>query len=103
MDKTISAIHLNQKAEIYLAQGKLEAAITACYQALEIEQNFPLTCKILGNILQRMGEIDKAKEWYIKAINQQPNLAEAHANLGSIYAQQKQWHLAIECYREAIG
>ena len=30
-------------------------------------------------------------------------MAEAHANLGSIYAQQKQWHLAIECYREAIG
>ena len=100
--KTISAIHLNQKAEIYLVQRRLEAAITACYQALEIEQNFPLTCKILGNILQRMGEIDKAKEWYIKAISKQPNLAEAHANLGSIYAQEKQWHLAIECYREAI-
>ena len=50
-----------------------------------------------------MGEIDKAKEWYRKAINQQPNLAEAHANLGSIYAQQKQWQLAIECCREAIG
>jgi len=103
MGTTISAIYLNQKAEIYLAQGKLEAAITACYQVLEIESNFPPTCKILGNILQRMGEIDKAKEWYIKAINQQPNLAEAHANLGSIYVQQKQWDLAIESYKEAIG
>ncbi|NEQ39464.1 MAG: tetratricopeptide repeat protein [Okeania sp. SIO3I5] len=103
MGKTISAIYLNQKAEIYLAQGKLEAAITACHQALEIVSNFPPTCKILGNIMQRMGEIDRGKDWYIKAINQQPNLAESYANLGSIYAQQKQWQLAIECYQEAIS
>ncbi|MEB3340189.1 tetratricopeptide repeat protein [Okeania sp.] len=103
MGKIISVIHLNQKAEIYLTQGKLEEAITACQQVLEIELDFPPTCKILGNILQKMGEINQAKEWYIKAINQQPNLAESYANLGSIYAQQKQWQLAIECYREAIG
>ena len=99
----ISIINLHQKAEIYLAQGKLEAAMTACHRVLEIESNFPATCKTLGNIWQRMGKTDQAKEWYIKAINQQPNLAEAHANLGSIYAQQKQWQLAIECCREAIG
>ncbi len=91
MKLEISVVNLQQKAEIYLTQGKLEKAIAACHQALEIESNFPPTCKILGNIWQRMGEIDKAKDWYIKAINQQPNLAEVHANLGSIYAQQKQW------------
>ena len=61
MGKTISAIYLNQKAEIYLAQGKLEAAMTACHRVLEIESNFPATCKTLGNIWQRMGKIDKAK------------------------------------------
>ena len=44
----ISIINLHQKAEIYLAQGKLEAAITASYQVLEIESNFPPTCKIFG-------------------------------------------------------
>ncbi len=103
MNQKISVVNLHQKAEIYLAQGKLEEAMAACHQALEIEPNFPSTCKTLGNIWQKMGEIDQAKEWYIKAINQQPNLAEAHANLGSIYAQQKQWQLAIECYQEAIG
>ena len=103
MGKTISAIYLNQKAEIYLAKGKLAAAITACHQALEIESSFPPTCKILGNIMQRMGEIDQAKDWYIKAINKQPNLAENYANLGSIYAQQKRLQLAIECYQEAIS
>ncbi len=80
----ISVINLHQKAEIYLAQGKLEEAIATCHQALEIESNFPPTCKTLGNIWQRMGQIDKAKDWYLKAINQQPNWAEAHANLGTI-------------------
>lgn len=92
-----------QQAELYLAQGKLASAMAACKQALEIEPNFPHTCKTLGNILQRMGEIDQAKEWYIKALNLQPNWAEVYANLGSIYAQQQQWELAIESYKEAIG
>lgn len=43
--------------------------MTAYNQALEIQPNFPPTCKTLGNILQRIGKIDQAKEWYIKVIN----------------------------------
>ncbi|MEM1167814.1 MAG: tetratricopeptide repeat protein [Cyanobacteria bacterium P01_H01_bin.35] len=102
MDGKISVINLHQKAEIYLAQGKFEEAILACQQVLKIEHNFTPTYKTLGNIWQKMGEIDKAKEWYIKAINQQPYWAEVYANLGSIYAQKQQWQLAIECYQKAI-
>ncbi|MGB3511467.1 MAG: tetratricopeptide repeat protein, partial [Microcoleaceae cyanobacterium] len=36
----ISVVDLHQKAELYLAQGKLEEAMAACKQALEIEPNF---------------------------------------------------------------
>ncbi|MEM1167815.1 MAG: tetratricopeptide repeat protein [Cyanobacteria bacterium P01_H01_bin.35] len=103
MKPKIYVVNLHQKAEIYLAQGKLEEAIAVCQQVLKIQPNFPPNCQTLGNIWQRMSEIDKAKDWYIKAINEQPNVAESYANLGSIYAQQKQWQLGIECYREAIG
>ncbi|MDJ0555183.1 MAG: tetratricopeptide repeat protein [Microcoleaceae cyanobacterium MO_207.B10] len=103
MNQKISVVNLHQKAQLYLAQGKLEEAIAVCKQALEIEPNFPPTYKTLGNILQRMGEIDQAKEWYIKALNLQPNWAEVYANLGSIYAQQQQWELAIESYKKAIS
>ncbi|NET29177.1 tetratricopeptide repeat protein [Okeania sp. SIO1I7] len=94
---------LNKKAELYLTQGKLEEAIAACNQALEIVPDFPPIYKTLGNIFHKMGEIDKAKEWYLKAINQQPYWAEVHANLGSLYAKEKQWQLAIKFYQEAIG
>ncbi|NEO53075.1 MAG: hypothetical protein F6K54_08245 [Okeania sp. SIO3B5] len=36
-------------------------------------------------MFHKIGEIDKAKEWYFKGINQQPHWAEVHANLGSLY------------------
>ncbi|NEN88508.1 MAG: tetratricopeptide repeat protein, partial [Okeania sp. SIO3H1] len=98
-----SLCELNKKAELYLTQEKLEEAILACNQALEIVPDFPPIYKTLGNIFHKMGEIDKAKEWYLKAINQQPYWAEVHANLGSLYAKEKQWQLAIKSYQEAIG
>ncbi|NEP81005.1 MAG: tetratricopeptide repeat protein [Okeania sp. SIO3B3] len=103
MNKQINLTNLYQKAELYLTQGKLEEAIVAGNQALEIVPDFLPIYKTLGNIFHKMGEIDKAKEWYLKAINRQPEWAEIHANLGSLYAQEKQWQLAIKSYQEAIS
>ncbi|NEP89600.1 MAG: tetratricopeptide repeat protein [Okeania sp. SIO2C2] len=103
MNKKINLINLSQKAELYLTQGKLEEAILACNQVLEIVSDFLAIYKTLGNIFHKIGEIDKAKEWYLKAISQQPEWAEVHANLGSLYAQEKQWQLAIKSYQEAIS
>lgn len=82
------AVQLNQLAEFYATQGKLN--------------NAP-ACKSWGNIFQTMGQLDDAKRWYNKALENQPNFAQAHANLGTIYAQQQQWQEAIVAYQKAIA
>ena len=82
------AVQLNQLAEFYAAQGKLNDAPA---------------CKSWGNIFQTMGQLDDAKCWYNKALENQPNFAQAHANLGTIYAQQQQWQEAIASYQKAIA
>lgn len=82
------AVQLNQLAEFYAAQDKLNDAPT---------------CKSWGNIFQTMGQLEDAKYWYNKALENQPNFAQAHANLGTIYAQQQQWQKAIVAYQKAIA
>lgn len=82
------AVQLNQLAEFYADQGKLNDAPA---------------CKSWGNIFQTMGQLDDAKSWYNKALENQPNFAQAHANLGTIYAQQQQWQEAMVAYQKALA
>jgi tetratricopeptide (TPR) repeat protein len=58
---------------------------------------------MLGNALQAGGKIDEAKSCYVKAIEINPNFAEAYANYGSICAQQEQWQQAVSAYEKAIA
>ncbi|MGE5655405.1 MAG: tetratricopeptide repeat protein [Actinomycetota bacterium] len=98
-----TAVHFNQRAEIYLSQGKIEEAIVAVEQALKIKPNFAPAFKTLGNALQAQGRMEEARHWYQKAIEIQPQFAEVYANLGSIYAQEQKWPEAIEHYQKAIA
>ncbi|MGB7894786.1 MAG: FkbM family methyltransferase [Microcoleus sp.] len=97
------AAPLNQLAELYLAQGKLEDAIAVCEQVLKIQPKFAPAYKTLGNALQAQGKLDEAKSWYLRALEIQPDFAPALANLGTIHAQQQHWQDAIACYQKAIG
>ncbi len=46
--------------------------------------------------------IDKAIAEYVQEIAVNPQSAQAHADLGDLYAQQQRWQLAIKHYRQAI-
>ncbi|MEG4583368.1 FkbM family methyltransferase [Microcoleus sp. MON1_C5] len=97
------ATPLNQLAELYLAQGKLEDAIALCEQVLKIQPKFAPAYKTLGNALQAQGKLDEAKTWYLRALEIQPDFAPALANLGTINAQQQHWQEAIASYQKAIA
>ncbi|MEG5220458.1 tetratricopeptide repeat protein, partial [Microcoleus sp. ARI1-A5] len=102
INSEITLVQLNEQAEVYLAQGKLEEAKATCLQALNIQPKSALLLKLLGNILHAQGKIEESQKCYIKAIEIQPNFAAAYVNLGSLYAQQQHWDSAVRYYQQAI-
>ncbi|NEO53070.1 MAG: tetratricopeptide repeat protein [Okeania sp. SIO3B5] len=102
MNQKISVVDLNQKAESYLAQGKLNQADKICNEALKKLEDLALVCNTKGRIVEAMDNQELAQEYYQKAIVINPNFSQAHLNLGNLYSQKKQWNLAIVSYRNAI-
>lgn len=78
---------LHQQAEIYLNQGQFEDALKACNQLLQIQSDYAPGCKLMADILQRQGKLQEAQQWYSRTLQVQPNWAEVHANVGSLYAR----------------
>lgn len=52
-------------------------------------------------VQEKMGNVDKAEEWYLKAAKL--NYGDAFLNLGNLYIDQKKYTKAIEIYRLGIG
>jgi tetratricopeptide (TPR) repeat protein/GT2 family glycosyltransferase len=98
-----TAVHFNQRAEVYFSQGKLEDAIIAIDQALKLQPDYAPAYKTLGNIFQAQGRVDEALQLYAKALEIDPQFAEVFANLGSISASQQNWEDAIRYYEKAIA
>ena len=89
-------------AETYLNQKKWQQAINISQQIITIKPE-PKAYKIIGNALQAMGKLQEALDWYQKALEIKPDFVEVYANLGTIFAQQRQWEQAISYYRRAIS
>ena len=98
-----SADYFQKRAELYLEQGKLADAVAACEQALKHKPDFAPACKTLGNISQVQGNLAKAKHWYTKALELQPNFAEVYTRLATLYAQEKNWDMALVCYQQSTS
>lgn len=85
-----------------LGQGNFKMAADYCNLALQAKPTGQ-TYKILGDSLQRLGDPQQAEQSYRQALQLEPTLAEAYANLGSLHAQQQQWLKSLLCYQKAIA
>ncbi|MDY6938042.1 MAG: tetratricopeptide repeat protein [Cyanobacteriota bacterium] len=107
MQATLSAQQTAEKlasqAETLLGERQFEAAIAACEKALATVSDFAPACKMLGNIYRAQKQIERAREWYLKAIEFDPKYGEAYGNLGNLAAQEKSWPEAIRWYQKAIS
>ncbi|MCC3594157.1 tetratricopeptide repeat protein [Microcoleus sp. PH2017_28_MFU_U_A] len=91
-----------QGAESFYALRKFEQAATACQRVIQVKPDARVY-KIWGNARQAQGKVEEAKNCYAKAIELDPDFAEAYTNLGTIYAQEQQWQSAIAFYQKAIA
>ncbi|MGJ3245148.1 MAG: tetratricopeptide repeat protein [Elainellaceae cyanobacterium] len=86
---------------VWLKQGKLSDAIAIFQQAIA---RFPSASlhNNLGQALYANGQIDAAIAAYHNAIHMQPDLAQAHFNLGCLWQQQRHDLEAIACFEKVI-
>jgi tetratricopeptide (TPR) repeat protein len=63
LSETPTAAALNQQAAVYLKAGQFDKAQAICQQALNLDPNCATTCKMAGNILQAIGQLEAAKRW----------------------------------------
>ena len=93
-----SHYHLGQ---VFAKQEQWEKAIASYRQALQIEARSEVYLS-LAAALVRNGKNVEAIECYHHAIEQQPNLGQAHHDLGDLLQKQGRLEEAISAYEKAI-
>lgn len=82
-------------------QGKLEEAEARYRTALLANPRHPGALRLMGQLCVSNNCGDQAIEFIRRAVEQDPNFAEAHADLGRLYALKGENHLAIFHYDRA--
>ncbi len=88
-------------AELYA--GKNPDALIAFEKAREFTPDDPKIYTALGLIYFRQQKYTLAAEAFQRTLQLDPNFADAHNNLGKVYAQMGLWDKAIMEYREALA
>lgn len=76
-----------------------------CVQtALKLQPNFADACNNLASIFSRMGDVQRAVEYYTAALRINPRLADVHQNLGDLWLSQggATFQSAQQCFREVL-
>ncbi|HNW44647.1 MAG TPA: tetratricopeptide repeat protein [Elusimicrobiales bacterium] len=84
------------------AQGKLDAALLHCREAVKLKPGYAQAYNNLGIISAAQGRPAEAGRHYREALRLDPLNAEAHSNLGLLLAAQGDPAAAERHYREAI-
>jgi len=79
---------LVSEINIYLATNEKEKAKEDLLIALEMDKTNPSIFFAVGTIYDQLGELDKAVDAYLKAIELNPGYFEANYNLGALYVNQ---------------
>ena len=87
-------IALMKVSELAMKMQDTSIAMKYFEKALSLYSQYPDTHIIYGVFLQKIGKTDEAIEKYKKALQINPNMSEAHYNLGLAYFEKKNYVLA---------
>ena len=83
--------------------GNLPTAEKICRTILEAKQDHPIALHLLGVIAHQTGKSHLAVDLITRALSLQPNLAEAHNNLGLVQQTRLRHKEAAQSYRKALA
>lgn len=88
----------------YSMLGDYQRAIAECLEAIKIDHDFGNPYNDIGAYLIEQGKWDEAIPWLEQATRAPRYDARCypHFNLGRVYEQKHQWHVAKACYTRAI-
>lgn len=88
--------------EMLLARDDLQKALIAFLAADRLEPGNPNTLTKIGFLYGRIGRYDLARDFFLRAIQNDTSFAHAHAGLGTVEAAVGNVPAAIEQYRKAL-
>jgi tetratricopeptide (TPR) repeat protein len=84
------------------AAGDLTQAIAESQRVCELAPYLPGPCYYTGTLLVRQGRIREAEEYFARAIAIRSDYAQAHNELGLIFAGKHKTGKAVACFNRAI-
>ncbi|MEB3281831.1 MAG: tetratricopeptide repeat protein [Lyngbya sp.] len=87
----------------HLNQGKIESSLKICKQVLHQSPHCAIAYRILGNIREAQQQLTEAALAYTKAIELQPDDAQAYAHLAQLYRDVGWIDDAVLLYQTAIS
>jgi tetratricopeptide (TPR) repeat protein len=87
---------------LHMEKQDPHAAMKICQRLLDDHPHIHEIHTIMGNICNRIGDLDAALSEYKKALEFNPEVPETHFNLGLIHTQKGNLDLAVAEYEKAI-
>jgi tetratricopeptide (TPR) repeat protein len=85
-------------ADCYGRLNQHEEALLNAQKALEIDGSNEIYYNLVGHLHEIRNELPKAEKVYLKLLKKNPESVEFNFQLASVYARQKKWKEAIECF-----
>ncbi|MDX9702220.1 MAG: tetratricopeptide repeat protein [Candidatus Auribacterota bacterium] len=87
---------------IYREQERFDDALKEMTLAIRLHPRNAALLAYAGDIYKRIGDIDRAIDFYRKAVALEPDYKDAYLPLAGSYQVKRLYDQAIECYRNAI-
>jgi tetratricopeptide (TPR) repeat protein len=94
---------LSREADNFIAEGKVDKAITSLSMAKTYDNNNPILLVGIGDAYRTRGSFDLAKTNYNSALSAKSNYAPAFYGLGKVAFIQKKYNDAIDYFTKAIN
>jgi Tfp pilus assembly protein PilF len=96
------ALESNELCAAYISQGNLQAAEDQCDLGIQFSPAYADLWVNKGIIAFNRGQIDRSKEYFIKALRLNQEQAQAYNNLGLIYMQEQGYGKAHDNFQRAL-